>query len=350
MSSDTSPSYKAVSAWLFVTAGAIFLMAVIGAITRLTESGLSMTTWHPLSGAIPPLNHADWMKVFDHYKQSPQYKDINEGMSLAAFKKIFFWEWLHRLWGRTIGLIYALPLLFFWLRGKLPKGYGWAFIGILVLGGLQGLMGWYMVKSGLVNHPEVSQFRLAAHLMLAFLIYCLCLRLGFLIGIPTAENAAAYAPLRPLVWTALGLTVITMTWGAFTAGLRAGLIYNTFPMMGQHIWPSEILALHPWWRNFVQNHATVQFTHRVLAITTAVTVLTLFFRSRGFHMPPRTRRVFTFIGLMAIIQPCLGIATLLSHVDIVLATVHQAGAATLLGLLIRALHEVPPKDYSLARD
>jgi len=332
-------SLKPVAIWLFACAAAVFLMALIGAITRLTESGLSIVKWDPISGALPPLNDTDWAKAFADYKTSPQYLKVNHGMTLAEYKHIFFWEWLHRLWGRMIGVIYALPLLYFWRR--LPAERKPAFVGILGLGLFQGVLGWFMVASGLVNNPAVSHYRLAAHLMTAVLLYVCLFRLGLSFALRPEKDAGRVAILRPYVRFAWCAVAVTMTWGAFTAGLDAGLLYNTFPLMGGYWMPPELLQHKPVWLAIFEEPASVQFTHRCLAIFTFCTVLFTVYKSRAYHCPPRLKRLFIAAALMACLQVALGISTLLTGVDIHLAALHQAGALTLLTLISWLLHEIP---------
>ncbi len=334
---------KSVALWLFLSAAAVFLMAVIGAVTRLTESGLSIVEWKPIAGALPPLNDADWQQTFALYKTSPQYKMVNLGMSLDDFKHIFFWEWLHRLWGRTIGIIYALPLAYFWLRGKILAAAKKPLLGILALGFLQGAMGWFMVKSGLVDQPAVSHYRLAAHLLLAFIIFCAMFRMG--LAFCVTRETKAFPSLRRTVAVVFVLALVTMTWGAFTAGLRAGMVYNDdFPMMGRHLWPDEIAFLKPLWINFVENHAAVQFAHRVLAVSTFAGVIWSAWKSRAAVLPIRTQRVFVALALMACVQVVLGISTVVTHVNIAVATLHQAGAMTLLALFVTLLYLLPARE------
>lgn len=314
---------KQISNWLFFTAFTVFAMAIIGAITRLTESGLSMVEWRPLIGALPPLNEAEWNRVFALYQESPEYQNKNFGMDLAEFKNIFFWEWLHRLWGRAIGIIYALPLIYFWIRGHIPAGYKLKlFIG-LILGGLQGLMGWYMVKSGLIDRPSVSHFRLAAHLSLAFIIFAYLLWLGF--SLRNNTQVASSFCLKRHAWMAMGFITITIIWGAYVAGLDAGLVYNNWPMMGENWIPPELQS----WISIFNDPVGVQFTHRWIAIITGLIVLNFAYRIKS-------------IGLTAIvlIQVGLGIATLLTQVAIPLAAMHQAGAFILTGLMIFQLQNL----------
>lgn len=331
----------------------IFAMAVIGAITRLTESGLSITEWKPIAGALPPLNEAAWQHQFDLYKQSPEFAAKHFWMNLADFKKIFFWEWLHRLWGRTIGLVYALPLFWFWWKKQIPQGYGWKLFGIFCLGGLQGAVGWYMVKSGLSQRPEVSHLRLAMHLGLALFIYGVTLWTALSLTSPSPRRGEgrdegaccdgegfSLFPLRLKTLTltlspagrgnkrlgllALLLVSITIIWGAFVAGLDAGMAYNTFPMMNGRWTPDTPWSFHA----MIFDPGWVQFTHRWLAKTTFVTVLIYAIRARSWP-----------VGAMVCIQLCLGIATLLSQVALPLAATHQAGAIALLSLIIWSMRK-----------
>ncbi len=328
------------SRWLFFCCFLVGLIIIVGAITRLSGSGLSIVEWKPLMGALPPLNEAQWQHVFDLYKQSPQYIKENSWMSLADFKAIFFWEWFHRLLGRLIGLAYALPLLWFFFRKQIPSGAGIKLIGVLLLGGAQGFMGWYMVKSGLVDNPQVSHYRLATHLGLALLVLvCMFwLALGFR---NTPRHPDKNLHRHGLV--VLCLTLITIFWGALTAGLDAGLVYNeTFPKMGGTWLPPDLLHRNPLWINFFENHVAVQFTHRWLAVTTALAVLSLWGHAL---MKNKARIIFHLLAAMACAQAALGIATLLSGVALPLAVAHQSGAVILLLLLVYCLYEVRPRAH-----
>lgn len=314
---------KQIINWLFFTAFMVFCMAIIGAITRLTESGLSMVEWRPFIGALPPMSEAEWNRVFGLYQQTPEYSAKNMGMSLEEFKNIFFWEWFHRFWGRLIGLVYALPLLYFWIRKKIPNGYKGKLLFALILGGMQGVMGWYMVVSGLVDRPSVSHFRLAAHLGLAFIIFSYLIWLG--LSLKNKNQQTACFCLRRHGWTTLFFIAITIIWGAFVAGLDAGLVYNTWPMMGAHWIPPELQSL----ASILLEPVAVQFTHRWIAIVTALVVLTYAYRVRSFAL-----------GGMVFLQVGLGIATLLSQVAIPLAALHQAGAFILVGIMIYELRKL----------
>lgn len=315
--------HRVIANWLFFTAFMVFAMAVIGAITRLTGSGLSMVEWRPLIGALPPLHEAEWSRVFALYQETPEYRHKNFGMTLSEFKNIFFWEWFHRLWGRLIGVVYALPLLYFWVRKQIPQRYKTKLLIGLVLGGSQAVMGWYMVASGLVDRPSVSHFRLAAHLSLAFIIFAYLLWLAFeLRGTRTCQTSFC---LKRHGWIALGFISVTIIWGAFVAGLDAGLVYNSWPKMSTHWIPPELTNLS----QIISDHASVQFFHRWIAIITLFFTFTFAWRIKNY-----------VLGIMVFAQVTLGIFTLLSLVAIPLATLHQAGAFILVALMIKQLQKL----------
>ncbi len=345
---DAAPD-RAMALWLYGVAALVFAMTVIGAITRLTESGLSMVEWRPLIGALPPLSEAEWQRVFDLYRETPEYRLKNAGMSLEDFRRIFFWEWFHRLWGRLIGLAYAVPLAWFWLRGHLAgrPGLSLRLLGLLVLGGLQGVLGWYMVASGLVDRPSVSHYRLAAHLGLAVLIYALLVwQATDLLDGGRAARAQAVAGGRRLGWLALAAVAVTAVWGAFVAGLDAGIGYNTWPRMGAYWLPPQALsveaayvaapaAVAPWQLPF-ENTALVQFLHRWLAFLALAGVLAFSVQVARAGLA----RVAAALAVVGVGQVVLGIATLLSFVAIPLAALHQAGALVLIGLLILTIRRL----------
>lgn len=338
---NTNPViHKPMAHWLFAVAGLVFAMVIIGAITRLTESGLSMVEWRPLIGAIPPLSEEEWQRVFDLYRQTPEYRLEHSWMGLQDFKTIFFWEWFHRLMGRIVGLAYGLPLLWFWLRGQIPAGYGWKLFGLLILGGAQGVMGWYMVESGLVDVPSVSHYRLAAHLGLAFLIFALLVW----IGLDLYRHSDSYTPDKGLYthgWAVLGLMTVTIFWGAYVAGLDAGLIYgDTFPKMGNQWIPGDMWFYEPAWINFFENHSGVQFTHRWLGMALVIAVLSLWGHAMAKGKAGTTAHLLV---LMVFLQMGLGIATLMTGVAIPVAVAHQGGAVVLTLLLITFLHRVRSK-------
>jgi len=339
---DTRP----IAVWLLVCAAMVFAMTIIGAITRLTESGLSMVEWRPLIGTLPPLSDAEWQRVFDLYRQTPEYRINNAGMTLAQFQEIFFWEWFHRVWGRLIGVVFVVPFLWFWASGRIPRPLLPKLFGLLALGAAQGVLGWYMVRSGLVDRPSVSQYRLAAHLGLAVLIFGLLvwLALDLLRGVRRPALLAGAAGVRRHAWAAIALVAVTIFWGALVAGIDAGLAYNTFPLMDGRMLPPEALSLTPAWLNLFENTAMVQFVHRWLGIATGVVVLALWWRGRQVAASGIDREagliggLAAATGIMVLVQIGLGIATLLLYVPIPLAAAHQAGALILLTLLLAFAH------------
>jgi cytochrome c oxidase assembly protein subunit 15 len=336
-----APVPVAVRVWLFSIAGLCFLVAVVGAITRLTESGLSMVEWKPLIQDIPPLTDAQWQAVFDKYRLSPQYLQVTHSwMGLAAFKGIFWWEWTHRLIAQFIGVAFGVPFLYLLLRRQLPRRLVPYLVGLFVLGGLQGLLGWAMVASGLVDRPAVSHYRLAAHLSMDLTIYSLTLWTAFFVARPRA-TALTPAQDQPILQRhgILGLTAlaVTIVWGAFTAGLRAGLVYNTFPMMGGNFYPPDLLAQHPLLSNFVENQGAVQFVHRMLAMTTGLILIALALRLRAPAVAPEVRKVATALLAVVALQIFLGVETVLNQVPVWLGALHQANAILLLGIVVRTL-------------
>jgi len=321
---------RAVAAWLLVCAALVAAMVVVGGITRLTHSGLSIVEWQPLVGTLPPLSEGDWQALFDKYRQSPQYRVVNRGMSLDEFKGIFWWEYVHRLLGRAVALAFVVPLAWFWWRGRIDRALGWKLVGVFALGGLQGAMGWAMVASGLVDEPRVSHLRLTAHLGLAFLILGAMLWIAFDLLFPRHAGAArsAAGPVR-LATVVAGVVFVQVLAGGLVAGLRAGKAYNTFPLMDGHLVPPETFMLEPFWLNFLNNMATVQLDHRLLAWVLLFLVPWLWLRVRrsGASRTPRLG-ADVLLGLVAL-QFGLGVATLLAVVPVGLAAAHQ-GVATLV--------------------
>ncbi len=330
------PRPGALSIWLLLVAALIFAMVVVGGITRLTESGLSMVRWEPISGAIPPLNEADWQAEFDHYRATPQYQINNSGMTLADFKTIFFWEYVHRLLGRLIGLAFALPLLWFWWRRAIPAGYGWKLGGLLALGALQGAVGWWMVASGLVDVPEVSHFRLAVHLLLALLIFAAILWVALDLRALRRDPEAAGARMPLLGIWALCLLFLQFMFGAYVAGLEAGYAFNSWPKMGEEWFPADTPSLDPALRNLADNPVVVQFVHRWLAFAVAAVALCLALRAwmRGLRVEAGA------LAATVTAQVLLGILTLLSGVQIDIAVAHQGMAVLLLGAMVTAAHRL----------
>jgi cytochrome c oxidase assembly protein subunit 15 len=326
--SHTHENYRAVGLWLAATAVMVFAMMIIGAITRLTESGLSIVEWRPLIGVLPPLSELEWQRVFDLYRKTSEYALENAGMSLDEFKTIFWWEYIHRLWGRAIGLVFALPFFWFLLRRRIPAGYGKHLWVLLFLGGFQGLIGWWMVKSGFVDRSDVSQYRLAVHLAMAFLIlgYLVWLAIGLLVP-PEGPRQPVSKGLRRLGAACHAVIFFTVVSGALVAGSNAGLIYNDWPFMNGEIIPDDLFYMMPVWLNFFENHATVQFDHRLLAYLTLATIIATWLVSRRHPLPTRARLSVNLLLVAAIIQAGLGISTLMLVVPLTLAVLHQAGAA-----------------------
>ncbi len=333
-----APSLRPVAWWLLVCCGMVAVMVLLGGATRLTGSGLSMTRWQ-LFTLLPPLTEQDWRAAFAHYQLFPEYRLVNRGMSLDEFKGIFWLEYVHRLWGRLIGAVFLLPFLWFLAQGRIGLGLARRLALLFLLGGLQGFLGWFMVKSGLVDQPSVSHYRLAAHLGLALLIYGLLLWtvLDLLAPVPRPVSRRLTKSIRGLLLLA-GLTVL---YGAFVAGLDAGLVYNTFPLMNGRLIPENMWILEPVWRNLSENHGTVQWTHRLLALITLAAALAV---GAGLMRQPGVLRKGG-LGLMIIVllQAGLGVATLLTLVPLGLGVAHQGGALALLTVLLWLMHQTRPQ-------
>lgn len=327
---------RAVGWWLLSCCAVLLTLVMVGGATRLTESGLSIVDWKPVTGVLPPMGDAAWQAEFSRYQTSPQFAKVNQDMSLGDFKVIFWFEFFHRLLARLLGLWFALPLLWFWLRGAIPARLRWPLFGILALGAAQGYMGWYMVKSGLVDIPRVSPYRLAAHLGLALLVYALMLRvaIGLLLDrVPAADSSTAKRWPRALL---LVMVATTIGFGAFVAGLRAGHMYNTFPLMAGYWVPPGMAAMEPFWRNLFENPVSVQFIHRIIALSTLAVTLWVWWRMRNAAQDKAQARSRLALLLMALIQVTLGICTLLWVVPVWLGTLHQGGAVLLLSAVIVA--------------
>ncbi|UHS56313.1 COX15/CtaA family protein [Agrobacterium vaccinii] len=319
--------------WLRVVLFTLFCLVLVGGATRLTESGLSITEWKPIHGAIPPLSVAEWEEEFQLYKRIPQYQEINKGMSLGEFKTIFWWEWAHRLLARAIGLIFALPLAYFWLTGRIEKRLKLPLVGLLALGGFQGFVGWWMVSSGLVNRTDVSQYRLATHLTIACLIFagCMWILRGLSLHSPQASNERQGKGFAALLAC---LCLFQIYLGALVAGLNAGLSYNTWPLMDGSLVPGDLFIQNPWWINVFENPKTVQFIHRLGAyVLFAATLWNMVYLCRTLPNSPHARRSVLFFVLVCI-QAGLGITTLLMHVDIHVALAHQGMALLVLAFAI----------------
>ncbi len=338
---------RIVQAWLFVIAGLVFAMVVVGGATRLTDSGLSITEWQPILGIIPPLTDADWQAALEKYRQIPEYKEINAGMSMAAFQFIYWWEWAHRFLGRIVGLAFALPLAVFWLKGWIRPAMMPKLLGLFALGGLQGFFGWYMVQSGLSERVDVSHYRLALHLTTAFVILAATVWLALEVAAPRHASRIRLqtVPVHQvrLAWVILALMLVQVVLGAFVAGLKAGLTYNTWPLMDGKLVPNGLFLLQPWWMNIVENITTVQFNHRVMAyLLTGLVVWHAVALWRNAD-DERVIRSSLVIAAAVLLQAGLGIWTLIAageagEIPIGLGLVHQGGAALVLAILVWHLH------------
>jgi cytochrome c oxidase assembly protein subunit 15 len=327
--------------WLAAVAALVFLLVSVGGATRLTGSGLSITEWQPIVGVVPPLTEEAWQEAFAKYRQTPQYDRVNRGMSLDAFKFIFWWEWGHRFLGRLVGVVFLVPFLYFFAVGRIRGRLAARLCGIFALGALQGAVGWYMVRSGLADRVDVSQYRLALHLGLAFLILGALIWTALSLGggererAPSTEAAGAGTGVAFLI---VALLFVQIVLGALVAGLKAGLAHNTWPLMDGRLVPSGLGVMEPWYLNLFENALTVQFNHRMAAyLLVAVVLWHMVGLLRGSD-DPRARRsgVVLFAAMLA--QAALGIWTLLAHVPLALGLAHQAGAAAVFGLAVWHLH------------
>ena len=324
---------RKIAIWLLCVAALVFVMVVVGGVTRLTESGLSIVTWKPVTGVIPPLSETEWMAEFNEYRQFPEYQKVNRGMSLAEFKYIYWWEYGHRLLGRVIGVAFAVPLLIFWVKGYVRPALRGRLLGLLALGGLQGLMGWYMVMSGLVDRPDVSHYRLTAHLSLALIIFAalLWVALGLLRpdkGLPSFRDR------HPGVWRLFlcltALIILQILLGGFVAGLKAGLVYNSWPLMDGGLAPPDLWFLDPWWINLFENRSTIQFNHRMVAYVIVAVTAALWWNLRGTQQAGPATALLAVIG----VQILLGILTLIYVVPVALGAAHQGMAVIVVAKLV----------------
>ncbi|MBC8269224.1 MAG: COX15/CtaA family protein [Rhodospirillaceae bacterium] len=315
-----------IAIWLFMVIAMVFAMVVLGGVTRLTHSGLSMVEWRPVTGWLPPMGEAEWTVVFDKYKLSPEFQKVNKHMDLAGFKAIFWFEFLHRLWGRLIGVVFFVPFVFFLLRGWLTRDLARKMLFMFVLGGLQGLMGWYMVKSGLVDRPDVSQYRLTAHFSLALIIIGVIewVALGLLFNYRSQDGVTR--PLKAFAFLIFGWAFVTALSGGFVAGLDAGFAYNTFPLMDGALLPPDLYQLSPVYLNLFEDILSVQFNHRILAEVLFVLVVVFWFKARNNDLTGRGRLAVNCLAAVVLVQMLLGITTLLLVIPVPLAAAHQAGA------------------------
>lgn len=325
---------REVSIWLFVVAALVFVMIVVGGTTRLTQSGLSMVRWEPVSGIVPPLSETQWQTEFDAYKAYPEYQAINRGMNLSEFKAIFLWEYVHRLLGRLVGIALALPFIWFTLRRFIPPGYGRRLLGLVLLVGLQGAIGWWMVASGLVDRPDVAHERLALHLMAALVLLVGLLWTALDLRALAAGRVAVDGRPSGWVWPFASLLFVQVTLGAFVAGLNAGHIFTTWPKMGSAWLPSGLTSLVPIWTNLVDNPVAVQFVHRWLAVTVVIFALLVASRLRRAGATAQS----VALGSAVLFEFLLGVLTLLHGVPVLLGVAHQTGAVLLLIATVVAGH------------
>lgn len=335
----TPKDKKQIRTWYLSGAALVFLILVIGGITRLTGSGLSMTDWKPIMGSIPPITEAQWENAFEQYKQFPEYEQVNRGMSLSEFQYIFFWEYLHRMLGRLLGLVFLVPFAWFLVRRKFNREQFLRSVLLLTLGLGQGLMGWYMVQSGLIDVPEVSHYRLAAHLLLAFIIFGFCI--WFALDLNNRKRKAQQASTELKIWLNLFLVILLLqvVWGAFTAGLHAGHIYNSFPKMYQFWIPPEMFLVEPVILNFFQNMTAVQWTHRLLGTILGVMVIAMWGRTFWLNISKEQKKWMLILFGTVLLQYAIGVFTLMYHVPIWLGVLHQAMAMVLFGVALAARHQ-----------
>jgi heme a synthase len=332
-------SRRLVAIWLFGVAFMVLVMIVLGGVTRLTGSGLSIMEWDPIMGALPPLSGAEWQRLYHLYEQIPQYALVNQGFGLAGFKQIFWLEWIHRLWGRLIGLAFLGPLIWFWATGRIERRLRPWLVLLFVLGGLQGVVGWFMVASGFFPETTaVSPYRLVIHLAFALALYVALLWTGLTVLRPRPDAVSSGGLLHRLGWLCCSLTALTMLAGGFVAGTHAGFEYNTFPFMDGELIPSGYDQLQPYWRNLTENLIAVQFDHRLLATLTAVAVVCTVAAGLMVSTSSVVRKAVLALGGLALLQYLLGVATLLSVVQTDLAAMHQAVAVLLLTGAVVLLH------------
>ena len=329
---------KKVIYWLLTGCLLIFIMVVVGGITRLTHSGLSISNYKLISGVIPPMNDVEWQEAFDLYKQYPEYQKLNNHFNLQDFKDIYFWEWLHRLIGRLIGLVFFIPFLYFLITKQLSKPTIKKAIVLLGLGAFQGFMGWYMVKSGLVDNPDVSHYRLAAHLTIAFITFAYTFWVALDLMFPNKKNINI--SFRNFIRWSLAILLLQIIYGAFVAGLDAGFIHNHWPMMseGKFMHETVLIEQHPWYKNFIEGKSGVQFVHRMLAYVVVGFIIVLWQKSKKLSLTTMQKKGINALLIMVGIQFLLGVFTILLQVPVWLGVAHQVGAFVLLSAMVFTLH------------
>jgi cytochrome c oxidase assembly protein subunit 15 len=318
-----------VRGWLYIVLAVMFALFLVGGATRLTDSGLSITEWQPIHGAIPPLSEAEWQEEFAKYQLIPEYKEINEGMSIVEFKSIFWWEWTHRILARGVGVVFALPLIFFWATGRIERGLGPRLVGLLLLGGLQGAVGWWMVASGLAGRTDVSQYRLATHLLLACLIFTATMVVAR--GLAPHSAAPADRATQRFAGFLVILVLVQIYLGGLVAGIDGGLSYNTWPLMDGTLVPGDLFVIEPAWRNFFENPKLVQFVHRCGAYVVFVAALWHMVATRRREPGTTHARRALVLFHLVLLQAVIGIATLVLQAPLHLALTHQAMALIVLG-------------------
>lgn len=333
---------RQIGTWLLIGYGMVFIMLVLGGITRLTQSGLSIVEWNVIMGVVPPLNDNDWNTAFEKYQQFPEYKILNKTMTVNEFKNIFWWEFIHRLWGRLIGIVFIIPFILFIIQKKLSLTWIKKLTAVFLLGAFQGFMGWYMVKSGLIENPHVSHYRLTMHLFLAFTI---C---GMLLwyAMQWFSNSAANIQMaiqKSLSKYATWLTILILLQamlGGLVAGLKAGFMFNTYPKMGDSWLPEAAWMMDPVWMNFLENGVMIQFMHRTLALIVVAGIAAFWLKTRKMELPPQIKKAISLLALMGFLQLTLGIVTILLAVPVFWGVAHQAGALALFTVAIRVLYQV----------
>ncbi len=329
---------KAIIIWLLTGCVLIYIMVVVGGVTRLTNSGLSMVEWSPV-GSIPPVNEQEWMIQFEKYKQSPEFKIVNKEFTLQDFKGIFWWEYLHRFIGRFIGIVFIIPFLYFLIRNKFPKGFTKKMLILLFIGSLQGFLGWFMVKSGLQSNPHVSHYRLALHLITAFTAFGFSFWYALDLIYPKIE-IEEYSSLKKTSLVLLLTITLQIVYGAFVAGLKAGYLFPTFPKMGDHWIAPEVTLLNPIWRNFFEGQAGVQFIHRTIAYLILFLIVLFYIKSLKYNLTPLLKNLFLFITGIYFVQFLLGVSNILFGVPIIIGILHQTGAFFLFSSVLFLNHNL----------
>ena len=334
------PSFRALGIWLLLVAILVFIMVLVGGITRLSEAGLAITEWKPVSGIVPPLNETDWQRAFIAYQQIPEYRIVNADMTLDEFKSIYWWEFSHRFLGRFIGVVFLIPFLYFLIRRRVPADLKAPLWCLFLLGALQGALGWFMVQSGLVDRLDVSHYHLALHLCMGFLIYAYALWLSFGLLLPQAGAMAGFLETRmkKRAYLLAVLLIMQLVFGAFVAGLDAGKIYNTWPLMGERFFPEGLMGMTPWYLNTLENHTSVQFIHRMLAYVLVGFALLHYLLARSSLRPGTGRDSATLFLLVLSCQALVGIWTLLNGVPLMLGLAHQLGALLVISALVWHFH------------